>query len=690
LYGLPNLISFLLVSVLFSYFALIVLRIVFWAVFKDPHDRIPNLVLLKSFYIGLKFDLRLVLLVHLPILLLGWIKPLQISDASFGGALWCGYLVAAAVVVLLFYFFDFGHYGYLEDRLDATVLRFLYNPKTSFQMIWESYPVLKGIALFVLLVVIYWVCLKWLMATIPHNNSLQLSMWKKAITVGTGLLIYALGIYGNLTHYPLRWCDAFFSTNTFANALALNPVLYFFDTLKYRDVKYDSAEVRKYYDRVATYLGVPAPDRQQINFIRPYDKTVAGPERLNVVIVFLESFAYYKTSMSGNPLDPTPHVQTMANNSLMFPRFFVPHSGTARSIFTAITGLPDVELIKTSSRNPLVVRQHSIVNAFEGYEKFFFLGGSANWGEIRGMLSHNIPGLQIYEEGSYTSPRVDGWGISDLHLFEEADRVLREKKDAPFFAIIQTSGNHRPFTIPEDNRGFQLNSPSEEDAIKYGFESAKAVNSIRFLDHSVKFFLDAARESGYLDNTMFVFLGDHGSAGRHPTHMPRAEDELKLTRYRVPLIIHAPGLIKQGQIHDKVASEMDLLPTLAALLSVPHVNSTLGRDFFDDQFDRQRFALIVQHQRIPDIGLIGDKFYFLVRADGSNVRLYHYFSDTPERNVIEDYPEIVAQLEPLCRGLYETAKYMRFNNSPEMIASKIEITPLASAHPEMKISNDGH
>ena len=73
------------------------------------------------------------------------------------------------------------------------------------------------------------------------------------------------------------------------------------------------------------------------------------------------------------------------------------------------TGIPDIELNKTSSRNPLIVDQHTIINSFDNYKKFYFLGGSASWANIRGLLTANIPNLEIYEEGSYASPRVDVW-----------------------------------------------------------------------------------------------------------------------------------------------------------------------------------------------------------------------------------------------------------------------------------------
>jgi arylsulfatase A-like enzyme len=389
------------------------------------------------------------------------------------------------------------------------------------------------------------------------------------------------------------------------------------------------------------------------------------------VVVFLESFAYYKTSVSGNPLDPTPYFNDMARNGILFTRFYTPQAGTAQSIFTTITGIPDVELNKTSSRNPLVVRQHSIVNAFEGYEKFYFLGGSLNWAEIRGLLSHNIPGLKVYEEGSYTSPRADVWGISDLHLFEEANKVLREIQDKPFFAFIQTAGNHRPYTIPEDNRGFRSLSISEKDAINYGFESVAGFNAIRFMDHSIQFFVQAAQRDGWADNTIFVFFGDHGSGRRHPAHMYKSEDQLQLTKYHVPLLIYAPGLIDEGKIDEKVASEVDVLPTVAGIAAVPYANSSLGRDLLDRRFDGMRYAFTISHRQVPEIGLISNDFYFLTNADGTNRRMHAIASDSPGENVMDEYPDVTSEMESLCHGFYEAANYIRYNNTPEMVAARV-------------------
>jgi phosphoglycerol transferase MdoB-like AlkP superfamily enzyme len=481
-------------------------------------------------------------------------------------------------------------------------------------------------------------------------------------TVATFLVLF--GMYGKFSYYPLRWSDAFTSTHEFAPAVALNPVLYFFETIKNKNNGYDLKATRHYYDIISNYLGVSEPDEQRLN----YQRRVKATGRLhhqqpNVVMVFLESFAHYKTGLSDNPLNPTPHFDALARDSLYFSRFYTPHTGTARSVFTAITGLPDIEERETSSRNPLIVDQKTLINTLQGYEKFYFLGGSANWGNIRGMLAHNIQGLNIYEEGSYQAERIDVWGISDLHLFEEASQVFN-KQDKPFFAIIQTSGNHRPYTIPEDNRGFKLEEHSDEQLKRYGFISNAEYNSFRYMDHSVGFFMQHAKQQAWFDNTIFIFFGDHGIAGYGGEHNKTFENQLGLTSLHVPLVFYAPKLLP-AQTIDRVAGEVDILPTLAGLLAGPHTLTTLGRDLLDSRFDEQRYAFTIAHERIPTIGMLGERFYLQMRPNGNNLRLHDTRSNNPREDVKQQYPDVTQHLKDLTLGMFETTRYLRQHNQQQ-------------------------
>ena len=658
----PRPIRFTAATIALNLILFSVLRLAFLWAFNSPEDPLGPL-LWKSLYIGFKFDLRLAVIINLP-LMLTWVPLMSPYDKDSGSWLWGTYLVVVNLLVLITYIFDFGHYAYLNLRLDATALRFLLNPLISMRMIWETYPVIPialGVAAFIALHVFMIAKLTIKMSTAMVITASRL---KRGAMYALAIFLCLLAIYGKFSFYPLRWSDAFFSSHPFSSALATNPVLNLVETLKKHKRKpFDTALVRKHYPLISYYLGVDRPDPDTLSFVRRVGPSNEKPSP-NVVIVLLESFAHYKLGSFDNPLDPTPNFDALSRKGLLFKRFYTPHSGTARSVFTTITGLPDVETDRTASRNPMVVRQHTIVDAFKGYEKFYFLGGSLNWANIRGLLMRNIEGLEIHEEGSYRAPRVDVWGISDLHLFEEANNIIREKQK-PFFAIIQTSGNHRPYTIPEDNRGFKFRDVDEQKVKDAGFISEEEFNSFRFMDHAIGHFIKQAKKEKYFANTIFVFYGDHGLPG-HARHMNRAEDQLTLTTFHVPLLIYAPGLLKGGRVDDKPASEVDVMPTIASLAGIPYLNNTLGRNLLNPKYDDLRYAFTMYHfPAMPQIGVIGEDFYLTMNADGTRRRLHDYHSDAPRENVESMHPGEADKMEALALGLHETAKYLLYNNRPE-------------------------
>ena len=645
-----------------------IMRVTFWWLFRQPATPVQRTVLAKAFWIGSKFDARLALLMNLPVFLVGVLPSINPFINPVSRAMVVAYLVAINAAVLFLYLVDFGHYAYLEARLNRTVLSHLREPRTSIRMIQQTYPVGWLLTALVVAAVLVGVGankeVMWLMAARYAARSALYG----GVTYGLTVVLAGLGLYGSLTHYPLRWSNAFFQTRPFVSALASNPVLYFFSTLAKKQQPYDLEATRRAYAFMADHLRPDHPNADRLNFIRRLSPAGPMPQHANVVMVSLESFAAFKTGAFGNALDPTPHFDSLCKQGILFRQFYTPVVGTARSIFTAITGLPDVDPLASSSRNPLIVSQHTIINDFAGHEKFYFLGGSLNWANIRGLLLHNIDDLHIYEEGSFRSPRVDVWGISDYHLFEEANQVLRAQTK-PFFAIIQTSGNHRPYTIPNDDRGFQLRHESETDLARDGFQSAKEFNSLRFLDHSIGGLVAMASREAYFNNTVFVFYGDHGLPGQ-AEHLPKFEQDLHLTRFHVPLLIYAPGVPELSTISDILASEVDVLPTVAAFTSTPHLNSTMGRDLLDPTFDGQRMVFTTDaHGKIQSNGLLNRDFYFTMTTDGSQRSLFHLAAETPSANVADTHPAVASEMEAICRAFYETARYLSHFNSPERLKS---------------------
>ncbi len=664
MHKLPRLPRFLALATLLYVGIFSLLRLGFWLYFDSPNDPLPGGELLTALYLGLKFDLRLALIMLLPLFLLGWLPWLSPFRRRALRLFWVGYLTLAGMAILLFYMVDFGHFAYLQTRLDASALRFMKNLDISLQMVWESYPVVTlTLVLIAGSTLLAWM-LNILVLRCAAASAPQLDWKRRSATALLTAVLLLGGLYGKFSYYPLRWSDAFSGNHAFAAQVTFNPLLYFVDTVRNGGgVVYDTELVRAHYDEMATWLGVTDPNRESLDFRRHYTPTETPATPPNVVIVILESFASYKAGLSGNPLNPTPHVDALANNGYFFENFYTPQTGTARSVFCAITGIPDVETAGTSTRNPRIVEQHTLFNSFDGYEKFYFLGGSASWGNIRGLLSNNIAGLNIYEEGSYSAPRVDVWGISDLDLFREADQVLRAQK-SPFIAVIQTSGNHRPYTIPDDNAGFELQHPSHDELQRYGFQSVEEYNAYRFMDHSVGQFMQLAREAGYFDNTIFAFFGDHGITGFAGEHAPKADTQLDFGSNRVPFIIHAPHLLPEPRHYTLPAGEADVMATLTALAGRPHINTTLGRNLLDGALNGEPHAFKIIPSTPPRIGLIGEKFYFQMIADGSLRQLHRIHGENPRDDILAQHPDIAERMERMTRAYHETAKYMLYHNKP--------------------------
>ena len=642
-----------------------------------PGGALPATVLAKAFLVGARFDARLAILVALPLLALGGVRALSPFERLTARRSWVWYLVLSHLLLFFIYAVDFGYYAYAGNRVNVSILQFLYNPDTSAGMIWASYPVVRHALGLALAAWAVFLLARLLLERARHWSAATASRRRRLAASIVVALVAAGGIYGKFSWYPLRWSDAYFSTSTFAADLAHNPVLYFAETMRKKPATYDLAKVRAAYPVVAKYLGVADPDPARLVYTRraapmgsPTDAAPASdgapPRRPNVVIVLLESFAAYKTGSFGNPLDPTPRFDALAREGTLYTRFFTPTWGTARSVWATVTGLPDVETDLTATRNPLLVSQNSILNDFRGYEKLYVLGGSLNWANIRGLLAANITGLRLFEEGSYTAPRVDVWGISDLDLFEEANRVFTGS-GKPFVAIVQTSGSHRPYTIPKNHRGFEARRIADAEAQRQGFNSADEYNAFRFLDHAIGVFIEGARRESWFADTIFLFYGDHGLPGSAP-HLPLGDEEAGLTHFHVPLLVYSPGRVPGGRRIDTVASELDVLPTAASLAGLPYLNSTFGRDLLDPAFDAERYTFTVGDQgKAPQLGLIGKNRAFGVFGDGSNRRLTALGGGDPGVNLATREPETAERMEALCRALYETARYLPFVNGPEKV-----------------------
>ena len=628
------------------------LRLAFFLYFNNQGN--SGTAIWQSFVLGLRFDLRAVSVIGLVSLVFSAIPFFSPFKSKTHLRIWNLKMGFICFVFVLFYFVDLAHYAYLSQRMNATVLNYLADANISATMVWQSYPIIR---ILLVLVVATW-ALSWVLRkgyrTI-YNSPKQSA---KPVAMVMLVLLMAGFSFGRLNQYPLRWSDAFGLGSDYQANLALNPFESFFNTLKFRSVNYDEKTL--------------AADRA---FLKPYYGWENGYERIqgsdsaklvhpNIVVVICESYSAYKSSMVGNPLNTTPFFDSLSKQGWYFDRCFTPTYGTARGVWATLTGLPDVELQQTASRNPAAVNQNVIMNQFKGYEKYYFIGGSPSWANIRGVLSNNIEGLHLYEEENLKSPRLDVWGISDKNLFLEANGIL-SKEQKPFIAVIQTADNHRPYSIPdEDTLEFKRNRPSEAELDANGFkdqvnyeDKLKEYNAFRYTDFTFQKFIQAAQKEAYFKNTIFVFVGDHGIPGDVGKLLPQSWTTHRLTSEHVPLLFYGPAFV-QPKREARMASQVDLMATVADLAGMKVRNTGLGRSLKDST--KADFAFIFNPET-RQIGVVRNGYFYRETLKTNQWEIVSVIDNSKAPDSVLN-GNVKNELQQLTRSLYNTASYLLTHN----------------------------
>lgn len=636
--------------------AFTLLRFITFISFKPAHLSLTDAF--PSFVLGLRYDIRWICIVLAPLLLIGSIPSLSPFISKQARRFWLLYLLVVTSFILLFFGADFGHFDYVETRLNASALNFLEDFAISMKMLWQSYPLFWIFAALSLVIYAIYGLYKW-----THRNldviQEDTHYFKPLRTIWLTAFIF-IGICGNNPAKPLKWSDAFQLGDNFKAYLALNPLQNFFTTLKFREPFADDGRARQHSSTIKQMMGMNT-SADELDFQRRVTYPQSA-KKMNVVLVVCESFSMYKSSMSGNKLNTTPYFQQLSTEGLFFNHCFSPHFGTARGVFNLLTGIPDVQLSKFSTRNEQAINQHTIINDFTDYSKLYFIGGNSEFNNFKGLLVNNISGLRLFEEGMYKSKPFNVWGISDKNLFSEASNTLSKEKK-PFFAIIQTADNHRPFVIPEEDKPYVDNRKFTDEELKQnGFASQDEFTAFAYTDYCIRRFMEDAKQQPWFENTLFVFVGDHGVKGDAGNLYPNAWTNERLTDEHVPLLFYAPVLLKP-ELRSEVVSQADVLPTIAGLLQQPHTNTTLGRDLLRKNADD--FAFIIHHDEAK-IGIVNNEFYYILNMNLKKDTLVPVRFNSPVL-ASEEYERTKQTMSVQTIAFYETARWMLLNNQKQKV-----------------------
>lgn len=642
----------------------IVARLAFTIVFFKLSKNALFLDILKAFQIGTQFDIRLAMLCFFPVFFISLIPFFNITCNRYLKALNSIYLWLLSMVLILVYAVDFGYFSYVNHRLSADIINLMANALISLKMVLETYPVFRISIGVVLIMFLISYALRWIQEPLTWQK--EKIVWPiKTLVLCLMFFIYIFAIWQSIAKYGLRWDKAFFTNNTYIHAVALNPVLFFINTYAYQEKEYSLKEFQKWQPVMKDYL---ARNDHERNLLYNFPEKNAPPKKVkNIIIIHLETFPAVRLKLHNNKYNPAPFINELASKSIYFENMYSPMWNTGEAFFSLISSVTDFGSIsRSSTRNPYTINQHSIINQFLGYEKYFFIGGSASWANIRGFLKNNIEGIHIYDEEKWDVPSENTWGISDYDLFNEIHSILSKKDSGkPFFGIVLTGSNHRPYSIAKNAKGFEIDYETSEDDIKaMGFISREEYNALRLLDFNVKHFIQKAIKQGYGKETIFCIFSDHGTVTAPMNFVSQAYQNLDLNEHHVPLFFYEYNKQDQAKKIDTVATLRDVMPMLANLAGVSYVNKTLGRDLFKRQVEEKNNMVVLKNhkQGKGSFKVVGKEFVLTMDNQSNDIRFFNIKSNNKRLEDQKDkYKSLVQQYQNIGTAIYQTSKYFLYH-----------------------------
>jgi len=392
------------------------------------------------------------------------------------------------------------------------------------------------------------------------------------------------------------------SKNEYANELAMNGLYAFGSAFLNNELPYDkfyaSIDEASAFRNLRAALAAPGVEFTDYGLdIARKIKPRGRLKKLNVIVIVGESLSgeYLQVFGAAKGAGTLPNIDALAGKSLFFERFYAAGTRTVRgleAITLSIPPLPGTSLIKRPD-NANFFSWGSVMRDL-GYANKFIYGGYGYFDNMNAFYSGN--GFGIVDRANFNKDEVtfgNVWGVCDGDLLsktiKEADADSGTGK--PFFYIVMTTSNHRPFTYPDGKIDIPSSLKSRRGALKYA-------------DYAIGGFLAAAEKKPWFRDTIFVITADHcaNSAGK---------TEIPVRNYHIPLLIYCPAHIKPALVKTLTA-QLDLAPTVLGLMNASYESRFFGRDILNGKPEGRAFLSTFQKMGLLKDGwlaVLGPKKY---------------------------------------------------------------------------------
>lgn len=388
-------------------------------------------------------------------------------------------------------------------------------------------------------------------------------------------------------------------------------------------------------------------------------KTGTAMRKKNVVVFIVESFGreyiggYNKWLDGGKYRGYTPFVDSLMQHSTTYLYSFCNGRKSIDGMPSVLSSIPmfvEPFFLTPSSLNDISGLAGELDG--KGYYTAFFHG--AENGSMGFQAFARSSGFKdYYGRTEYDADkRFDGdkdfdgtWAIWDEPFLQYYATKMSEFKQ-PFMTALFTASSHHPFVIPDKYKNI------------YKEEGLPIHKCIRYTDNALRQFFNTARKQPWYKNTIFVITSDHTNQSDHAYY------QTDLGGFCSPIIFFDPsGDMKLG-MHDAIAQQIDIMPTILSYLGYDREYVGFGIDLLSTP-DKETWAVNYLNGIYQYIK--GD---YLLQFDGQKVKaLYRFRTDLLlQHNVAAQEPKVAADMERQVKAIIQS--YMERMTTNQLTCKK--------------------
>jgi phosphoglycerol transferase MdoB-like AlkP superfamily enzyme len=595
-------------------------------------------IVVQSFFMGLRFDVVITgYIIFLPAFLLLLFYQLNLQNKLFPQLIKV-YLIVLFSVSFLICGIDLTYFHHFFSRFSVAGFQWADNTEFMVGMIvqefdywWVIFPIIISIYLYIKLLN------QWAFNPLKVQEKTTFTTKKRILSIFFSLLTLALiflGIRGRLeSKSPIRVGTAYFSNYAFANQLGLNPVFTllrsYLDAKKEKTDRVNLMDAELAIKNTQTYLNREGNEFSPIAENVVVDSINNNPP--NIVLVIMESMSAAKMGRFGNADNLTPFLDSIANQGYSFDNIYSAGTHTFNGIYSTLFSFPAL-FTKHPMKGVEIPKYHGMGSVLKqlGYTTTYFTTHDDQFDNVGGFLRGNDY-EQVISEQDYPAEKVESTlGVPDDYLFEFAIPKLNElhQKNKPFFVAMMTASDHGPYVVPN------YFTPKQTDVKK---------QIVEYADWSIQKFIELARKQTWFNNTLFVFIADHGA-------FMDAKYDVPLSYNHVPFIIYAPKLLPTSKKLDHFGGQIDVFPTVMNLVALPYTNNTLGVDLFTHQ---RPYAYFCNDDKLA---VINQEYLFVYRKN-SESSLYKY-RETSLTDYIKQLPTLADSMKTYGLSQVQAAQHL--------------------------------